>query len=242
MSNQVVASGLSERIARLSARLSYKRAIDPAYRAQVFKLRHEAYLREGAISPQPGSLFTDPIDDAPNTWLFGVHIDGTLMSSIRITVSSPKCPRVPTGTVFPDVVQPHIEAGRIVVDPTRFVVNAISSRSHPELPYVTLRIAWMAMEYFEGDLLLAAVRPEHVAFYKRFWCSQIVAPARLYPHLTKPVALTISDFHEVRDQVHARYPFLRSSQAERERAYGQSALGRSSALAAASEMGSGVSG
>jgi hypothetical protein len=220
MSSQIVAGGLSGRIAGLLPRLSYKRAVDAEYRARVFRLRHDAYLKEGAITPQAGAIFTDPVDEAGNTYLFGIHVDGVLMSSIRISIGTLDTPSIPTAVVFPELLQPELEAGRVVVDPTRFVVDAASSRSYPELPYVTLRLAWMAAEHFEGDLLLAAVRPEHTAFYRRFWSSSVVASARLYPLLTKPVALTASEVNEVREQVHARYPFMRSTVAERDEVFG----------------------
>ena len=213
--------GLSARIDKLLPRLNYRRVASERYRRDVFRLRHDAYLREGAIAARPDGLFTDEVDDSENTSVFGIEVDGELMSSIRVSVSTPDMPEIPTARVFPEQLEPEIDAGRVIVDPTRFVVDHASSRRFPELPYVTLRLGWMAMAHFEADLLLAAVRPEHVAFYRRFWSSSEAASPRLYPLLAKPVSLTVSHYATARDVVEARYPFLASTAAERALTFGE---------------------
>ncbi|MGA0593934.1 N-acyl amino acid synthase FeeM domain-containing protein [Enterovirga sp. CN4-39] len=223
---QAASGGLTSRIEKLFPRLNYKLAITPEYREQIFRLRHDAYAREGAIDRRSDGIFTDEVDEADNTYLFGVQIDGILMSSIRLSVGGVDTSEIPTAHVFPEILGPAAAAGKIIVDPTRFVVDHAWSRRHPELPYITLRLAWIAMEHFEADILLAAVRPEHAAFYRRFWCTRIVAPARDYPMLTKPITLTMADYAEARDQVHARYPFMRSGAAERARVFGQADASR----------------
>lgn len=221
MSGSVQTSGrtLTDRILNIWPRLSYRLAVDVKYRRDIFRLRHDAYVREGAIPPRDDGLFRDEIDDSENTYLFGVHIDGALMSSIRLSVATLDTPDIPSGHVFPDVLEPEIRAGRIVVDPTRFVVDHASSRLHSELPYLTLRLAWIAMEHFEADLLLAAVRPEHAPFYRRFWNTQAVTEARTYPPLTKPITLTLAEYSESREVVQTRYPFLASTALERRRLF-----------------------
>jgi hypothetical protein len=107
-----------------------------------------------------------------------------------------------------------------MIDPTRFVADHVVSRSYPELAYVTLRLPWMAMEHFGADLMLAAVRPEHEAFYRRLWGNSVWAGARAYPGLTKPVSLTVLDFPLAREAVHRRYPFFKSEFSERELLFG----------------------
>lgn len=220
MSDQKIAVALDERIKRVLPRLSYRRAVAPEYRREIFRLRHDAYVKEGAITPQPDGLFTDGVDEAENTLLFGVHVDGVLMSSIRFSIGYGSDCRVPTAKVFPDILDEEQARGRIIIDPTRFVVDAAASRRQPELPYVTLRLPWMAMEHFEADILLAAVRLEHAPFYRRFWNTRVLAPARTYPLLAKPIVLTAADYPEALDIVQGRYPFMASSAAEREELFG----------------------
>lgn len=220
-SNTAVSTSLTARIASLSPRLSYRLAVNPDDREEIFRLRHDAYVREGQIPPKPERQFRDEVDESENTYLFGIHVDGRLMSAIRVSVASLDRPDIPTGHVFPDILEPQIEAGKVIVDPSRFVVDPAGSRLHPELPYVTLRLAWIAMELFEADILLAAVRPPHVAFYRRFWMTQVITPPRVYPPLTTPVILTWAEYRAVRESVQGRYPFLASSAAERDRIFGE---------------------
>lgn len=222
---QVRIGGLNHRIAELMPRLSYRRATTRAYRDQIFRLRHDAYLREGAIAAQPDGLFHDEVDDADNTLLYGLHVDGELVSSLRLTVTLHGNTDLPTAHVFPDILQPELDAGRVIVDPTRFVVDHAASRRFPELAYLTTRLAWVAAEHFEADLLLIAVRSEHVPFYKRLWSAKLVEQARPYPHLSKPICLSWVEHPEVRETVEARHSFLRSSSSERERIFGSPSRG-----------------
>lgn len=205
----------TDRVLQLLQRVDYRRAESLEEREAIFRLRYEAYLREGAVAPNLARRFTDPVDDQENTWIFGVHIDGRLVSSIRLSVTVPGYSELPTAHVFPDLLLPHIAAGRTLVDPTRFVTDRASSRLHPELPHVTLRIPWLAMEYFNADLMLAAVRVEHQAFYKRLWGHQTVGAPRPYPNLQMRVGLMTLDYRAARQQVHRRYPFFQSNFFER---------------------------
>jgi hypothetical protein len=66
--------------------------------------------------------------------------------------------------VFSDLLTPQIRAGKKIIDPTRFLVDRTQSRKHPELCYATVRLPWLASEYFNADLLLASVQTEHQAY------------------------------------------------------------------------------
>ena len=226
-------STLTDRVLDTLGRVGYRRALPHEDRTEIFRIRYKAYLNEGAIEPHPSELFSDEVDDAENTFLFAVTIDGELAGSIRLSVTLPGATDLPTAHVFPEYVRPEIEADKIVVDPTRFVAVQHLSRRFPELPYIILRLPWLAMDYFEADLMLAAVRPEHEPFYRRMWGNRLACPARKYPNLAKPVSLSILDYASARDAVHRRHPFYRSTPAERELIFGagpmivsQAALGR----------------
>jgi hypothetical protein len=207
--------GLHARAASLLERITYRRAIQSEEREAIFRLRHEAYLREGAISARPDQRFTDAVDEQENAFIYGVYVDEVLAGSIRLNITLPNASALPTTAVFPDIVEPMIDAGCVIVDPTRFVANHSLSRRLPELPYLTLRLAWLAMEHFEGEYILLAIRPEHRAFYRRFWSATELCEARPYPKLTKPVGLSVVNYLNVKKAVEARYPFLASSDAER---------------------------
>jgi hypothetical protein len=214
---------LNDRVMELLQRVDYRLATTADEREPIYALRYNAYLREGAISANSSKRFADPVDEQENTWIFGVYIEGLLASSIRLTVTTARSKDIPALHVFSDVLPAEIENGRTMVDPTRFVADRELSRRHPELPYVTLRLPWIAMEHFKADWMFAAVREEHQGFYKRLWGHQILCPPRPYPELDKPISLMTLDYRSVRDEVHRQRPFFRSNYFERRMLFGQAA-------------------
>jgi len=223
------ATSFVDRVDRLLQRVDYRRADSIEERSAIYRLRHEAYLREGAIAPRLSGEFTDPFDDQGNAWIFGVYVDGKLASSIRLNITLPDSTGFPTLDAFPDMLCAGVDAGKCYVDPTRFVADRAASRVFPELPYVTVRLPWMASEYFNADVLLAAVRSEHQAFYKRLLGHKAVCPPRPYPNLQKPISLMTLDYQAARDGVHRRYPFFRSTYFERRMLFERSLTARRSA-------------
>ena len=194
--------------------VDYRLAETEEEKDEIYRLRYRAYLNEGAIEPNRDRKVTDPFDNLPNSWIFGVYFEGVLSSSLRISVASPEWSDTPSMNVFPDILEPQLEKGKVMIDPTRFVADPERARRIPELPYMTLRLAYVACEYFHADLGLASVRAEHQAFYRRVFLHTI-SPPRDYPTLTKPICLMAIEFPGMRDKVFARYPHLRSSYFER---------------------------
>jgi hypothetical protein len=208
-------SRLDGRVERLLERVDYRRADSAEERAAIYKLRYQAYRREGAIAPNLSEQFSDPVDERENVWLFGVYIDGRLASSIRMSISLPGETYVPALDVFSDILLGETMAGKRVIDPTRFVTDRECSLLFRELPYVTIRLPWVAAEFFGANVLLATVRAEHQAFYRRLLGHQPVCPPRPYPNLQKPISLMTLDYTDARERVLARHPFFRSTYFER---------------------------
>ena len=217
----VPSRNLADRVLGLLERVDYRRADTTEEREAIFRLRYNAYLREGAIPPNASERFADPLDDASNAWIFGVHVDGELASSIRLHVASRQTPDLPALNVFSDLLSPDIGAGKTIIDPTRFVVDRAASRRFPELCYVTTRLAWLASEYFQTSLLLATVRAEHQAFYRRVFGHRLICEPRHYPSLAKPICLMAVDYAMARERVPQRYPFFRSTFFERRMLFGR---------------------
>ncbi len=206
---------LSDRVLSLMERVDFRRADSAEDREAIFRLRYAAYLREGAIPANPSERFADSLDDSINAWIFGVYVDGELASSIRLHVATRQHPELPALNVFSDILLPDIEHGKVVIDPTRFVADRAASRRFPELCYVTTRLAWLACEFFDASLLLATVRAEHQAFYRRVFGHRLICEPRHYPSLTKPISLMALDFAMARERVVQRHPFFRSTYFER---------------------------
>jgi hypothetical protein len=208
-------NNFSDRVSELLGRLDCRLAETPEERESIFRLRYECYLREGAIAPNASESFSDPYDDSPNARIFGLYLDGELASSIRIHVTSPEHSDFPSYHVFEDLLEPELRAGRVIVDPTRFITNKALSQLNPGLPYATLRLCWLAAEHFNAEHFLVAIRTEHQAFYKRTFRHHLICDARPYPLLAKPISLMTVDVAHIAEQVYRRYPFFRSTFFER---------------------------
>ena len=79
----------------------------------------------------------------------------------------------------------------------------------------TVRLGYVACGHFNADIGLANVRPEHRAFYRKVFLQKPLGEPKLFPGLIKPVGLMAADYHEIRDQVFQRFPFMRSAAFER---------------------------
>jgi N-acyl-L-homoserine lactone synthetase len=205
----------SDRVAQLLSRIEFRRADSDEQREAIFRLRYQAYTREGAISPNSSGMFSDRYDETDNAYLFGLYIDDELASSLRLHVASKECPDFPSLEVFRDFLQPELDAGKVLVDSTRFVADETLSRVHRGLPYATLRLCMLAAEHFHADDLLAAVRAEHQAFYRRAFSHRLICEPRPYPQLVKPISLMTVHYPTAAGQLYRRYPFFRSTPFER---------------------------
>jgi len=214
-------SSFPERIARLLSRIDCRRADTDDEREAIYRLRYEAYLREGAIPQSASKRFSDRYDEMPHAYLFGLYIDGELASSIRIHVASKDHPDCLSLEAFPDILQPEIDAGKVIIDSTRFVSDKHLSQFHRGLPYATLRLTMVAAEHFHADLVLAAVRVGHQAFYRRAVKMQLICGPRSYPNLTKPLCLMASHYQTVVAEVRREYPFIASTFFERQKLFGR---------------------
>src|SRR6185437_15571429 len=201
--------------AGLFDRIDYRIIETAEDKDRIYALRYRGYLHGGMISPSESQRVTDRYDDAPNAWTFGVYVDGELCSSLRLHVLTPECRMSYTTEVFGDVLHPRLDKGEVFIDPARFVADPDKARRYPKLPYLTLRLAYLACEYFNADTGLALVRPGHQAFYRQVFLHQPIAEPRQFPNALVKVALMASDFRASREQVLARFPILRSSAFER---------------------------
>lgn len=219
------ATGFDENVRALWKIVDCRPAVLTSEKERVYRLRYSAYLREGALPPGAPELFKDKFDDVDNGLTFGLYIDGRLSSSIRIHVASFESPECPAMSVFSDYLLPMIEQGFVVLDPTRFVIDADAARRFPKLPYATLRVCWMASDYFQADYVLASVRTEHQSFYRRIFGHHVVCPARPYPSLSKPISLMILDFRRERERILDRYRFFEYANGESHRLFRSLSVG-----------------
>lgn len=199
--------------------VEYRQAVSEQDKTEIYRLRYRAYLKEGAIQPNDEEMIRDRFDDAPNSWIFGVYFEGRLSSSIRISVATKDFPSTPAVDAFPDLLEPELENGKLIVDPNRFVADPNLDKRIPELPYLTVRLGYVACGYFQADIGTATVRKEHQAFYRRVFLQNPMCEPRPYPSLIKPLSLMAADYPLVRERIFQRYPYFRSTLAEGRRLF-----------------------
>ena len=200
----------------LSDRVDYRLMETPEEKDSIYRMRYKAYLHGGVTAPCQSERVSDHYDDAPNAWMFGIYVDGELCSSLRLNVVNSECRISGSVDLFGDVLHPRIDQGEVFIDPLRLAALPEKARQFPEIPYLTVRLAYMACEYFNADTGLALVRAEHQAFYRRVFMSEVIAEARSFPGFLPKVALMASDYRAVREKVMTRFPIMRSSAFERQ--------------------------
>ena len=204
-----------ERTADPLEHVDYRLAETPEDKDRIYRLRYRAYLREGAILPSESERVTDRYDDLPNNYTFGVYVQGELYSSIRISVLTSEYRGSPSSEMFTELLHPELDRGKVIIDPTRFVADSERAKTFPELPYVTVRLGYIACGHFNADIGLANVRPEHRAFYRKVFLQEPWGEPKLYPGLIKPVGLVAAHYPSIREKVFQRFPYMRSSAFER---------------------------
>ena len=212
-------TSLFVRGARLFDRVDYRPIETREEKDQLYLMRYKAYRHGELIPPSKSERYSDPYDDAPNAWTFGIYVDGELCSSVRLHVLTSERRMSYTTDLFGDVLHPRLDRGEIFIDPARFVANPEKAQRFPELPYLTLRLAYMACEYFNADTGLALVRAGHQSFYRRVFLHETIAEPRPFPNALVKVALMASDFRALRERVLARFPIMRSSAFERQKLF-----------------------
>jgi hypothetical protein len=197
-------------------RVDYRLIETPEEKDSIYLMRYKAYLHGGLILPSESRRVLDVYDEAPNVWNFGVYVDGELCSALRIHVLTSECRMSYSTELYGDVLHSRLDRGEVFVDPARLAADPEKSQRFPELPYVTLRLAYLACEHFNADTGLAMVRPDHQAFYRRIFLHEPVAEPRAFPGWhTMKTSLMASDFRKLREKVLARFPIMRSSAFER---------------------------
>jgi hypothetical protein len=206
--------------AGLFDRVDYRLMETPAERDSVYLMRYRAYLHGGLISPSESRRIIDRYDDSPNAWIFGIYYDGVLCSSIRLHVLTSEWRTSYTSELFGDVLHGRLDRGEVFVDPARFAADPEIAKLLPELPYVTLRLAYLACDHFNADTGLAMVRTDHQSFYRRVFLHETITEPRAFPGWhSKKVVLMASDFRKLRERVLARFPIMRSSPVERRKLF-----------------------
>lgn len=214
ISAQKNSQNFHEKLSRNLSETKYNIVNNRSDRDSVFQLRYRCYRKENLIPSTLEQKFSDNYDSDPNSIIFGARTEDAIVGSIRIHLLSKEHPLSPAYDTYHDILDPLVKNGETMIDPSRFVIDPLAHRK-PLVPFSVIRLACMMAEHFEADWMLATVRPEHAAFYKRFCSLQPMAEARPYPGLSCPLMLLGARNKEVQDHVFERYPIFSSTLAER---------------------------
>jgi hypothetical protein len=216
-------NAFSDGVKRLLQKVEYRLATTDAELDAHQRLRYDANLREGVILPNDSKRLTDQFENVVNGFNIGIYIDGELASALRLHVLSQRHPRSVLRQNYPDVVDGLVESGLQIIDITRLAANYDIARRYPQLLYVTVRLSMLACEHFDADVILAGVRREHLAFYKREFMATPLTEPRPYPTVIKPQSLFQIDYRNNRDRIVGRHSFYASTPPERWAIFGDPA-------------------
>lgn len=213
-------------IGQLLEKLEYRPIETEADLDAVLRLRYAAYLKEGALTTNESQRLGDRFDALDNAVNIGVFHEDRLVAATRFHFLSKPEDNSPSMEVFSDLLRPHLEAGKRMVDPNRFVVDYETAREWPHLAYATLRLSVIASAYYGAHFTTISVRAEHQAFYKRAFFATPVAPPRPYPLLTKKISLMLVDDKKNHDRIFERGSYFASTATEQEKLFGKIKLDR----------------
>lgn len=196
--------------------VTYSIARRPDEIAFVRGMRYDPYLREGMIQESDHRSVDDPLDLAENAHVVVVSVAGIPCATVRLHVLDRDSRVGPSLVVGRDIVNQHLDAGKIIIDPGKFAATREATQAYPMIALYTLRAAAMACVHFGADLVVFAIRPEHGAFYRRvFQASQWAGPVEYVSPPLRTVCSLYGAEVSAGESIVRRLPILLSTAAER---------------------------
>jgi hypothetical protein len=214
-------TSFAERAAKILERVEHRCALTSNDKELVYSTRYIAYKRENLIQPRLDErIYDESYDESPNHWNIMTFLDGEFVSTFRIHVGQGVTAILPSLSTFSDVLGPFVREGRVIVDPTRIAAKLEFAGKVPELPYLTIRAAWLAAEHFRGDIIVSTCIREHEAFYRRVFGFESLCLPRAYPQINRAIVCMALDYRAQKARVETRYPLFRSTESERQKIFG----------------------
>ena len=160
--------------------LNCSTADSPETREQVYRLRHDCYLRKGSIDPRPDGLFSDSYDQTPNNFSFLVqNCVAEPLATVRISVVRPDLgwTASPVCKVFGDHPAFQAVARQSFVEASRLCFGQQARRD--VLMRLLGNMAALA-EFYDVEWLIACPRMEHAPIYQRMFGFRALAEPRPY--------------------------------------------------------------
>lgn len=204
----------SERLLTTLDHIEYRRIQSQEDFEDIARLRYKAYKARDVL-PVAAKSMIDDVDFDPQAYVFGVYYYEELVSTLRIHHVTPDHRVCQSSGIFPEAIDLFLDAGLTLIDPARFAVDPAFAAELSTLPYLTVRPTVMAAIHFNADRMLQHIRPQHAAFYKRFFYAQTVVPPTMTKTYGFELTLLASQTLELRARLMKRFPVFQSEAYER---------------------------
>ena len=190
----------------------------------IYRLRYKAYRAAGFIGENESRKMVDAYDDLPNCHRFGVYYGDNLVSTIRIHTIDQTNSKSPVSDVFGDSILPMVASGARFVTFSLLAADPEWSNNIKALPYLTLRPAVIAAQFFDADFMSFMVRREHANFYARVFHAkehdEKKGPLDHLSHSVPVKLMTTSVGAALYEHVIRRFPFFGSTKTEQRLLFG----------------------
>lgn len=214
MGNAGSEKSLNSKIMEVLDGIEYRRIDTLEDIAEAAVIRTSAYTVSNLLTLN-GIPLVDEVDFDSHAYVFGVYLGGRLISTVRLHHVTPDHRVTTTFSVFPDHLNAWLDAGKSFIDPVRFAADPEVAKGIPSLPFVTLRLAVLAAVHLGTDYVVQLSTARHAAFYRRIFQGKQVAEPIVGGKFNIPLALQATDVAETIDGLLERFPFFRSTHAER---------------------------
>lgn len=192
-------------------RLRIQLVNDSELRDEVFRLRYRAYLSEGEIPESRSSQFADEYDSRPNQVTWALFHNDKLVGTMRSMFYQPSSQLLlPEHKVFGDQLVKSVPNDVRVVSGNRFAVDPDSDRNDKRYSFALLK-HHMMVALVKADWAVAAVRTNHLAFYRRVLQMQVASEPRFYDEMNSGFTLLSANVLDNYSAICSRHPSLRAS-------------------------------
>jgi N-acyl-L-homoserine lactone synthetase len=199
----------------LLERVEYRRIKTSIEFEDVERLRRVSYEGTDLIDAKNFGTFVDEYDHAKDCYVVGVYVDERLISTVRLHIVTREYLHGPSVALFPEETHEILDAGWRIVDPSRFAADPVALWQYPAIPFLTLRAAAMAAEYFDADYCMSVVREDSASFYRRCFGAVDLSNSRVVQGYGVPLVILAARIQNIREKIATRYPFFKSQPYER---------------------------
>ena len=219
----MVRSTLDERIRELLPVVEYRKMDQIEDRLAVQQMRLAGF-RESFDIVEGWQGFDDAeYENNLNNHTIGIFVGGQLASSIRITVITSEIQNAWAVDIFNKELQPKLDAGYVLIEVSRLVVDPLIATQMPELPYITFRAVAMACVHYQADECFSILRMKHVPFYRRLFNGEVLGDVYFYTPFQCEAQMVTSRLKVIRDQLNFRFSSFGSTYLERRQLFGAAA-------------------